>query len=202
VDLQSHHSFDWLWDRVTRTDCRRLLQWLAFSESRHLSWDKDPANTMAYDKLCGSLELFNSSKKMTRWGRYVQRGLVSSCIANGRSPPMSQLHTHTPLSHCLIAQVGCTCVASCCAAVLSSRRPLTVPPSRHLAPAGCCVPSRCTTLSSSRRAAHSSSCCATASCCMASIKRCRRHWTSPPPPPPLQPYSSSTAATAATAAAT
>ena len=28
--------------------------------------------------LCGSIELFNSSKKMTRRGQYVQRGLVSS----------------------------------------------------------------------------------------------------------------------------
>ncbi len=28
--------------------CRRLLQRLAFSESRHFSWDKDPARTMAY----------------------------------------------------------------------------------------------------------------------------------------------------------
>jgi hypothetical protein len=24
---------------------------LAFSESRHFSWDKDPTNTMAYDNL-------------------------------------------------------------------------------------------------------------------------------------------------------
>ena len=67
-----------------RKDRRCLLLRLAFSESHHLSWDKDPANTMVYDKLCGSLELFNSSKKMTRRGRYVQQGLVSSCIANGR----------------------------------------------------------------------------------------------------------------------
>ena len=35
---------------MTRTDRRRLLQQLAFSESRHFSWDKDPANTMAYDR--------------------------------------------------------------------------------------------------------------------------------------------------------
>jgi hypothetical protein len=48
-------------------------------------------------KLCGSLELFNSSKKMTRRGRYVQQGLVSSSNANSRSPPMSQLHTHPRL---------------------------------------------------------------------------------------------------------
>ena len=34
---------------MARTDCRRLLQCLAFSESRHFSWDKDPTNTMAYD---------------------------------------------------------------------------------------------------------------------------------------------------------
>ena len=31
------------------TDCRRLLQRLAFSESCHFSWDMFPANTMAYD---------------------------------------------------------------------------------------------------------------------------------------------------------
>jgi hypothetical protein len=34
---------------VTRTDRRHLLQRLAFSESRHLGWDKDPTNTIAYD---------------------------------------------------------------------------------------------------------------------------------------------------------
>jgi hypothetical protein len=45
--------------------------------------------------MCGSLELYNSSKKMTRQGRYVQQGLVPSSIANSRSPPMSQLHTNT-----------------------------------------------------------------------------------------------------------
>ena len=32
------------------TDRRRLLQRLAFSESRHFSWDMFPANTMAYDR--------------------------------------------------------------------------------------------------------------------------------------------------------
>ena len=32
---------------------------------------------------------------MTRRGRHVQRGLVSSSIANGLPPPESQLHTHT-----------------------------------------------------------------------------------------------------------
>jgi hypothetical protein len=32
-------------------DRRRLLQWLAFSELHHFSWDKFPANTMAYDTL-------------------------------------------------------------------------------------------------------------------------------------------------------
>ncbi len=46
------------------------------------------------DQMSGSLELFNSSKKMTRQGRYVQQGLVPSSIANSHSPPMSQLHTH------------------------------------------------------------------------------------------------------------
>ena len=39
--------FEWLWDRVTSL-CRRLLLRQAFSESRHFSWDIDPANTMAY----------------------------------------------------------------------------------------------------------------------------------------------------------
>jgi hypothetical protein len=34
---------------VTRADRHCLLQQLAFSESRHLSWDNFPANTMAYD---------------------------------------------------------------------------------------------------------------------------------------------------------
>jgi len=33
-------------------------------------------------KLCGFIELFNSSKQMTRQGRYVQQGLVFSSIAN------------------------------------------------------------------------------------------------------------------------
>ncbi len=33
------------------TDRRRLLQRLAFSESRHFSWDMLPANTMSYDNL-------------------------------------------------------------------------------------------------------------------------------------------------------
>ena len=32
---------------------------------------------------------------MIRRGRHVQRGLVSSSIANGLPPPESQLHTHT-----------------------------------------------------------------------------------------------------------
>jgi hypothetical protein len=30
------------------TDCRRLLQQLVFSKSRHVSWDMFPANIMAY----------------------------------------------------------------------------------------------------------------------------------------------------------
>ncbi len=42
--------FEWLWDRVTSL-CRCLLLRQAFSESRHFSWDSDPANTMAYDSL-------------------------------------------------------------------------------------------------------------------------------------------------------
>ena len=45
-------------------------------------------------KVCGSVEFFNSSKQMTRGGRFVQRGLVSSSIANSHLQPMSQLYTH------------------------------------------------------------------------------------------------------------
>jgi len=60
----------------------------------------------------------------------------------------------------LIVQAGC-CVAFRRAAVLSSRRPLTAPPSRRLiAQAGCCVASCCTTVSSSHCATLSSSHCA------------------------------------------
>jgi hypothetical protein len=51
-----------------------------------------------------------------------------------------------PPSCRLIAQAGC-CVASHCAAVSSSRRPLTAPPSRRqIVQAGCCVASHCTFL--------------------------------------------------------
>ncbi len=42
---------------MTRTDRRRLLQRLAFSKSRHFSWDKFPANTMAYDNAKGGPNL-------------------------------------------------------------------------------------------------------------------------------------------------
>jgi len=62
----------------------------------------------------------------------------------------------------LIMQAGRS-VASHCAAVSSSRPPLTEPPSRHLiVHADCCVASRsrCAAISSSRRAALSSSHCA------------------------------------------
>jgi hypothetical protein len=40
---------EWTWGQVT-SDCCRLLQQLAFSESCHFSWDTFPANTMAYDR--------------------------------------------------------------------------------------------------------------------------------------------------------
>jgi len=60
----------------------------------------------------------------------------------------------------LITQAGC-CVASCCAAVSSSCRPITAPPSRRLiAQAGCCVVSHCAAVLSSCCAALSSSHCA------------------------------------------
>jgi hypothetical protein len=48
------------------------------------------------------LELFNSSKTMTRRGRHVQRGLVSSSIANGLPPPESQLHTQQLQLECML----------------------------------------------------------------------------------------------------
>ena len=35
---------------MTRTDRRRLIQRIAFSESHHFSWDNFPANTMAYER--------------------------------------------------------------------------------------------------------------------------------------------------------
>ena len=42
-----------------------------------------------------SIELFNSSKEMTRRGWYAQRGLVSSSIANSVSGRcLSYTHTH------------------------------------------------------------------------------------------------------------
>jgi hypothetical protein len=85
-------------------------------------------------------------------------------------PPVAPPYCH-PLtvlpSHCL-ALAGC-CIASRCAALLSSRRatplsslrPLTVPPSCCLiSPAGCCVASCCTALSSSSHSATLSSSCA------------------------------------------
>ena len=50
LDLRAITSFEWRYDQVT-TDRRRLLQRLAFSESRHFSWDMLPANTMAYDSV-------------------------------------------------------------------------------------------------------------------------------------------------------
>ena len=59
----------------------------------------------------------------------------------------------------LIVQAGC-CVASRCAAISSSCRPLTAPPScRLIVQAGCCVASRCVAVSSSCRAAILSSHC-------------------------------------------
>ena len=132
-------------------------------------------------RLCGSLELFTSSKTMTRRGRHVQRGLESSSIANSLPPPESQLHTHThtPPSHRIIAQAGC-CLASChatvlfshCAALSSSRRPLTAPPNcRLIVPPGCCVSSRHTVILSSRHPLTAPPSChliAQAGCCVTS----------------------------------
>ena len=60
----------------------------------------------------------------------------------------------------LIVQAGC-CVASHCAAILSSHRPLAAPSScRLIAQADCCVTSHCATISSSCRAVLLSSHCA------------------------------------------
>jgi hypothetical protein len=45
-----------------------------------------------------SLEPFNPSKKMTRWGWHVQCNCYC-VIANNLPPPESQLHTHTCCAH-------------------------------------------------------------------------------------------------------
>ena len=121
----------------------------------------------------------------------MQRGLVSSSIANGLPPPESQLHTHpAPPSRPLIVPAGC-CVASQCAALLLSCR-LVVPP---LVVSSCqlvvtpsslvvllkhrplvCVACPCAALSSSRRSPSLTPSNAVGRCC--------RHRT-PLPPPPL-----------------
>ena len=44
---------DWLWDRVTRTDHRCLLQQLTFSESHHFSWDTFPPIPWPMTVTCG-----------------------------------------------------------------------------------------------------------------------------------------------------
>jgi hypothetical protein len=73
--------------------------------------------------------------------------ILSSCLASHR-PPVAL----APPSHRLIAQVGFCCVASHCAALSSTHRPLTAPLPCHLiAPSGCCVVSRCAVVSSSCR---------------------------------------------------
>jgi hypothetical protein len=49
-------------------------------------------------KLCGFIELFNSSKQMTRRGRYVQRGwypLVLQTAVSSRY--LSYTHTQLPI---------------------------------------------------------------------------------------------------------
>ena len=48
LDFRAIIRFEWPWDQVT-TDCRHLLQQLAFSELCHFSWDMFPTNNMAYD---------------------------------------------------------------------------------------------------------------------------------------------------------
>ena len=125
---------------------------------------------------------------MTKRGRHVQRGLISSSIANGLPAPESQLHTHCPL---IVSLHRLVVIASPLGAppsrplvVLSLRRPLaissrrlvlrhlllrchfssprplTAPPSRHLiVQAGCCVASRRAAISSSHHADLLSSCC-------------------------------------------
>ena len=118
----------------------------------------------------------------------MQRGLISSSIANGLPAPESQLHTHCPL---IVSLHRLVVIASPLGAppsrplvVLSLRRPLaissrrlvlrhlllrchfssprplTAPPSRHLiVQAGCCVASRRAAISSSHHADLLSSCC-------------------------------------------
>ena len=58
---------DWLWDRVTRTDRRCLLQRLAFSKSHHFSWDMSPANIMAYDNCTSAYDFFHLIISLHAW---------------------------------------------------------------------------------------------------------------------------------------
>ena len=77
----------------------------------------------------------------------------------------------------LTAQAGC-CVASRRAAISSSHRPLTGPPSCCLiAQAGCCIASRCAAVSSSRRASLSSSHCAALSSSHRAVRLLRFYGT-------------------------
>ena len=59
------------------TDRRRLLQRLAFSESRHFSLDMFPANTMAYDRYVVS------SRKIIHCYTMLPQ-LICHCLSRGR----------------------------------------------------------------------------------------------------------------------
>ena len=71
---------------MTRTDRRRLLQRLAFSESPHLSWDKDPTNTMAYDNVVGKRP--TTKQRTAPW----EMSTKSTCVRK-KIPLSPQVHT-------------------------------------------------------------------------------------------------------------
>ncbi len=98
------------------------------------------------------------------WIFYKMISVKSSSSAVPLSPPISNSSRHAAVSsshHAALLSshvpAGC-CFAPCFTAILSSRPPLTVPPSCCLiVPAGCCVASRCAAIPLSCHAALSSS---------------------------------------------
>jgi hypothetical protein len=77
------------------TDRRRLLQRLAFSESRHFSWDMFPANTMAYDRRVRLDAIGSSACPMALFsGFYESHEPPPSGDALGIVPPHRNGHQH------------------------------------------------------------------------------------------------------------
>ena len=77
---------------LDRALCGTVILWTNLSGREHCWW------VMEGTKLCGFIELFNSSKQMTRRGRYVQRGwypLVLQTAVSSRY--LSYTHTQLPI---------------------------------------------------------------------------------------------------------